>query len=112
MIALKNFDEAKQTKKNYKHIDTYYIGYITIKRIDDYENIHSVNPLYLVIHSVKEHFEKKDENKYLILDLTKNMKNFSLELDQKSEEVIVEKNFFKKKKTTLKLRLILIIICL
>ena len=27
----------------------YNIGYITIKKIGDYENIYSVNPLYLII---------------------------------------------------------------
>ena len=60
MIALKNFDEAdlKVDKKSYKHIDIYYIGYIMIKRIDDYGNNHSVNPLYLIIQSESGHFKK------------------------------------------------------
>ena len=34
-------------KKSYKNIDIYYIGYITIKKIDNYDSIYSVNPLYL-----------------------------------------------------------------
>ena len=39
---LLNFD-----RKSNKNIDIYNIGYIAIKIIDDYENIYSVNPLYL-----------------------------------------------------------------
>ena len=41
IIDLKNFDTRllKIDKKSYKNIDIYYIGYITIKKIDDYENI-------------------------------------------------------------------------
>ena len=33
----------KIDKTSYKNIDIYYIGYITIKKIDDYKNIYSVN---------------------------------------------------------------------
>ena len=67
-IALKSFNKAdlKVVKKNYRHIDIYYIGYIMIKKIDDYENIHSVNPLYLIIHSATGNFERKGKNEYLI----------------------------------------------
>ena len=59
MISIKNFHSnfLKIDKKLYKDIDTYYIGYNTIKRFGDCENIHSVNPLYLIIiHSAKGHF--------------------------------------------------------
>ena len=45
--------------KSYKDIPIYYIGYITIKKIDDYENIHSVNSLYLIIYSAKSHFKER-----------------------------------------------------
>ena len=46
MINLKYFESnlLKIDKKRYKGIDIYYIGYITIKKIDDCENIRSVNP--------------------------------------------------------------------
>ena len=57
-------------KKSYKDIDTYYIGYVTIKKFSDYENIHSVNPLYLIFHSATGHFKEKNGKKYLILDST------------------------------------------
>ena len=48
---IKNFDAKllKIDKKSYKNIGIYNIGYITKKKIDDYENIYSVNPLYLFI---------------------------------------------------------------
>ena len=51
MINIKKFDSklSKIDKKSYKNINIYYIGYITIKNICDYENIHSVNPLYFII---------------------------------------------------------------
>ena len=39
----------KIDKKSYKSISIYNIGYITIKKIDDCENIYSVNPLYMQV---------------------------------------------------------------
>ena len=44
MINIKKFDSnlLKIDKKSYKNIDIYYIEYVTIKNIGDYENIHSV----------------------------------------------------------------------
>ena len=52
VINLKNFELnlLKIDKKHYKDIDIYYIGYITIKKIGDREDIHSVNPLYLLVN--------------------------------------------------------------
>ena len=58
----------KIDKEDYNEIDIYYIGYVTIKRIGNYNNINSVNPLYLVINEMIGHFEGKNENKYLVLD--------------------------------------------
>ena len=48
---IKNFKSnlLKIDKKSYKDIGIYNIGYITIKKIDDCENINSMNPLYLLI---------------------------------------------------------------
>ena len=70
MINLKNFESnlLKIDKKHYKGIDIYYIGYITIKKIGDCENIHSVNPLYLLINQASGYIEEKNGNKYLIFD--------------------------------------------
>ena len=71
MIDIRNFylKLLKIDKKTYKDIDIYYVGYITIKKFGDCENIHSVNPLYLVIHSATGYFKEKNGEKYLILDL-------------------------------------------
>ena len=60
----------KIDKKSYKNIGIYNIGYITIKKIDDCKNIHSVNPLYLHINHASGYIEEKDANKYLIFDST------------------------------------------
>ena len=70
MINLKDFESnlLKIDKKHYKGIDIYYIGYITIKKIGDCENIHSVNPLYLLVNHASGYIKEKNENKYLILD--------------------------------------------
>ena len=68
IIDLKKFDVrlSKVDKKSYKNNDIYYIGYITNKKIDDYESIYSVNPLYLRIDHASGYTEEKDGNKYLI----------------------------------------------
>ena len=58
----------KTDKKSYKNINIYYIGYITIKNIDDYESIYSVNPLHLRINHASGYIEEKNGNKYLIFD--------------------------------------------
>ena len=72
IINLKNFDARllKIDKKSYKNIGIYNIGYITIKKIDDYENIYSVNPLYLIIDHASGYIEEKGVNKYLVFDST------------------------------------------
>ena len=44
------------------------MGYITIKKIGDCENIYSVNPLYLIIGKVDGHIEENNGNKYLVFD--------------------------------------------
>ena len=69
---IKNFDPIllKIDRKSYKNIGIYNIGYITIKKIDDYENIYSVNPLYLIIAHASGYIEEKDVNKYLIFRST------------------------------------------
>ena len=55
-------------KKSHKNIDFNYIGYVTIKKFSYYENINSVNPLYLIIHSATGYFKEKNGEKYLIID--------------------------------------------
>ena len=70
MINIKDFDSnlLKIDKKSYKNIDIYYIGYITIKSISNYDSINSTNPLYFIIGEVDRNIEEKNGNKYLILN--------------------------------------------
>ena len=79
----------KIDKKSYKDIGIYNIGYITKKKIDDCENIYSLNPLYLLIdhliyngyiedlnplHLNIDHasgcIKEKGVNEYLVFDST------------------------------------------
>ena len=109
MINLKNFESnlLKIDKKHYKGIDIYYIGYITIKKIGDCENIHSVNPLYLLVNHASGYIEEKNGNKYLIFDdsvnenkaLLKNMQMFGMELKTKSKQLMVVKKIITEKIT-------------
>ena len=50
----------KINKKFYEDIDIYYVGYMTIKKFSYCENIHSVNPLYLIIHSATGYFKEQN----------------------------------------------------
>ena len=72
MINTTKFDSnlLKIDKKSYKDIGICNIGHIAIKRIDDYENIYSVHPLYLIIDRASGYIEEKEVNKYLIFDST------------------------------------------
>ena len=85
MINIKNLDSnlLKTDQKSYKNIDIYYIGYITIKKIDDYKNIYSANPLYLIVNTADGHIEEKNGSKYLTIastdknkEVLKNTQNF------------------------------------
>ena len=103
IIDVRNFQSnlLKIDKKPYKDIEIYYIGYITIKKISDYENIHSVNPLYLIFHSATGHFKEKYREKYLILDsIEKYEEDFSgikseIETINGGKEMFYEKNYAK-----------------
>ena len=72
MINIKNFDSnlLKINKKSYKNIDIYYIGYITIRNIGEWENIHSVNPLYLNIGKADGYIEESNGDKDLVFAST------------------------------------------
>ena len=69
--SLQDFDSSllKIGKESHKNIGIYNIRYIAIKKIDDYENIHSINPLYLMIGEVIGHIEEKNGSKYLVFDM-------------------------------------------
>ena len=55
-------------KKYYNETDIYYICYVTVKKVDNCNNINSVNHLFLMIDEMIGHFEETNENKYLVLD--------------------------------------------
>ena len=101
IINIKDFHSnlLRIDKKQYKDIDIYYIGYITVKKIGDYENINSVNPLYLMIHSATGYFKEKYGEKYLILDSTEKYDEvFSgikkeIETINGGKELFYEKNY-------------------
>ena len=61
MVNIENFHSnlLEINKKSHKDINIYYIGYIMIKKFDDYENIHKMNPLYLIINSATGYFKEK-----------------------------------------------------
>ena len=76
MINIINFEAnlLKSDKKAYKSIGIYNIGYITIKKIDGYDNIYSVNPLYLHVNHASGYIEEENQNKYLTLTLQMKIK--------------------------------------
>ena len=82
----------KIDKKSYKNIGIYNIGYITKKKIDKCNDIHSANPLYLRIDHANGYIEEKGVSKYLVFNQNKNkelLKNtmmFLMELERKSKK--------------------------
>ena len=59
IIYLESFkSNLLKIDKSYKDIGIYNIGYITIKKIGDCENIYSVNPLYLRITHTNGYIEE------------------------------------------------------
>ena len=99
IIDIRNFHSnlLKIDKKLYNDIDIYYIGYITIKKLSDFENIHSVNPLYLTIYSAAWYFKEKYGEKYWILNLIEKYEEvFSGILSEIETINSVEKLFYEK----------------
>ena len=72
-----------------------------IKKIGNCENIYSVNPLYLIIHSATGYFKENNGEKYLIIDqIEKYEEVFSgikseIETINSGEEMYYEKNYDK-----------------
>ena len=88
-INLKDFDASllKVDKKDYKEIDIYYIGYVTVKKIANCNNINRVNPLYLMINDMIGRFEEKSGDKYLVLDDMDENKEVSNKYEEVSQGV-------------------------
>ena len=103
MIDIRNFHSnlLKIDKKSYKGIDIYYIGYMTIEKFSDRANIHSVNPLYLIIHSATGVFREKNGEKQLIIDSTEKYEEIFSEIKSEvktldgGKKLLYEKNYAK-----------------
>ena len=101
MINIKNVHSnlLKIDKKSHEDINAYYIGYMTIKKFSHCENIHSVNPLYLIINFATGYFKRKNGEKCLILDLTEKYEEvFSRSISEiktinGGKELFYEKNY-------------------
>ena len=65
---LRKSNLLKIDKKLNKNIGIYNIEYITIKKTDDFENIYSVNSLYLLVNHASGYSKEKNGSKYLIFD--------------------------------------------
>ena len=87
MVNIEDFHSnlLKINKKLHRDIDIYYIGYLVIKKIDEYENIHSMNQLYLIIHSATGYFKEKMVKKYLIIYSTEKDKEVFSEIRSEIE---------------------------
>ena len=99
IINIKDFHSnlLRIDKKRYKDIDIYYIGYITVKKIGDCENIHSLNPLYLMIHSATGSFKEKYGEKYLILNSTEKYDEVFSGIKKEIEKINGGKELFYEK---------------
>ena len=103
IIDIKDFQSnlLNIDQKHYKDIDIYYIGYITIKKFGDCENIHSVNPLYLLIYSATWYFKEKNGGKYLVIDSTEKYEEVCSGIKKEiktingGKELIYEKDYAK-----------------
>ena len=79
-------------KKSSKDIDIYYINYIQ-------ENLNSSNPLRIKINSATGYFKEKNDEKYLILDSTKEYERVWSEIRSEikringGKKVFFEKNY-------------------
>ena len=119
IINLKNFESKllEIDKNSYKNIGIYNVGYITIKKIDDCENIYSVNPLYLLINHASGYIKEENENKYLIFDSTDEnkelLKKYSYVWDWIKNEIkaINGRKKYDYEKITWKLNLIQMLAC-
>ena len=100
MINIEDFQSNLLTidKKSHKDFDI-YVGYITIKKIGDCNNIRSVNPLYLIFNSATGYFKEENDEKYLILDSTEKYEEVFSEIKSEietingGEKMYYEKNY-------------------
>ena len=78
-------------KKSSKEIDIYYINYIQ-------ENFNSSNPLCVKINSATGYFKEKNDDKYLILDSTKEYESVWSEIRSEIKRINGgEEDFYEKR---------------
>ena len=77
-------------KKSSKGIDIYYINYIQ-------ENFNSSNPLCVKINSATGYFKEKNDDKYLILDSTKEYESVWPEIKSEIKRINGGKKAFYEK---------------
>ena len=89
MINIKDFDSSliKIDKQSHKNNGIYNTGYIAIKKIDDYESINSVSPLYLIIGKVDGYIEENNGNKYLVFAFTHSNKKVLAKFTKLQDEI-------------------------
>ena len=106
MIDIKRFESnlPKIDKKLHIDFDIYYIGYLTFKKFSDYngdcdyENVRSVNPLYLIIQSATGYFKEQIGEKNLILDPIEKYEEFFSGIKSEIETINSgEKLFYQKR---------------
>ena len=109
MVNIEDFHSnlLKIEKKLQRDIDIYYIGYLVIKEIDEYENTHSVNQLCLIIHSAAWYFKEKNGEKHLIIDSTEKYEEIFCEIRSEIEMLNSGKELYYEK-TMLELILMMI----
>ena len=83
-----------------------------IKKFSDCKKIHSVNPLYLIIHSATEHFKEINGEKYLIIDSTDKYEEVFSGIISEIKTLNNGKELFYEKKTMQELELIQMMIYL
>ena len=85
-----------------------------LKKIDDYENIYSVNPFHLLVNHASEYIEEKGVNNFLIFDSTDENKELLKKYNDvwngvknKIEEVSSDKCDYEKDYMKIKLNLMM-----
>ena len=66
-------------------------------KFSDHENIHSVNPLYLIVRSATGYFKEKNSEKYLILDSTEKYEEVFFGIKSEIERINRRKEMFHEK---------------
>ena len=99
MIDIKDFHSnlLNIEKESHGDVDIYYISYIKTKKFSDYENVHSVNPLYLIIHSATGYFREKNGGKKLIIDSTEKYEEVFSVIKSEIETINSGKELFYEK---------------